>query len=107
MINKIKKYYKEILIVIFVIFSMNKCAQSCNRAQKINTLENKVLSLDSVIDIQQKVIDMLERDTADYINQIRMYKTFELKRDKADSINSANLAKQKAQTDALIKKLKK
>ena len=52
----------------------------------------------------------MKRDTSDYLNRIRMYDKFDRQTDEyirqrnyADSLNAANTAKQKAQTDELIR----
>ena len=110
MINKVKKNWKNILLVLFACFSLNKCTQSCNRAGEIDNLKIQIEQKDSCITTQSKTIDGLARDTADYLNQIRMYRRFDSKqteyirqRNVTDSINAVNTAKQKAQTDALIK----
>lgn len=45
--EKLKKNWKEILLVILVIFSMNKCTQSCNRQNKIDKLNREMFVSDS------------------------------------------------------------
>ena len=110
MLNKIKKNWKNILLVIFALFSLNKCTQSCNRASKIDTLNTEIIIRDSIIKDYDIRVKNLERDTIDYLNQIRMYTKFGKQTDEyirqrniTDSINAVNNAKQKAQTDALIR----
>lgn len=47
--NKIKQYWKEIVIVILVIFCLNKCTQSCNRSIEINNVNKEIVKRDSII----------------------------------------------------------
>ena len=53
--NKIKQYWKEIVIVILVIFSLNKCTQSCSRDTQLykNTIEytQNLQQKDSIISL--------------------------------------------------------
>lgn len=112
--NKIKKNWKNILLVVLVLFSLNKCTQSCNRASKIDKLSAEIVVKDSTITAMDNQVKALIRDTTDYANQIRMYSKFGKQTDEyirqrniTDSINAVNAAKQKAQTDVLIKQIKK
>lgn len=109
MIEKIKKNWKNILFVLLIIFGMNKCTQSCNRAGQIDELVEAVRVQDSIIVAQGNQVEELVRDTVDYLNQIRMYQKFGntqseyiRQRNITDSIQAVNAAKQKAQTDRLI-----
>lgn len=94
--EKIKKYWKEGLIILLVMFGMNKCTQSCTRGTRADKAEFKVDSL-------MKVCDGLKNDTARYIEKIRLYEDFDFKRDLQDSIHNADIKAQKAQTDELIR----
>ena len=114
MLEKIKRNWKIILIVILFIFGLNKCTQSCNRQIQIDEQTKKINQLDSALNSKISETESLKRDTCDYLNRIRMYDKFGKQTDEyikqrnhTDSINAVNLAKQKAQTDALINQLKK
>ena len=48
----IKKHWKEILIVLLIIFSLNKCTVACNRNTKINKQEAELIQKDSIIKAQ-------------------------------------------------------
>jgi len=50
--NYIKKHWKEILIVLLVVFSLNKCTVACNRYTKINKQEVELVQKDSIIKVQ-------------------------------------------------------
>lgn len=52
----ILKRWKEILLVFFILFSLTKCTQSCNRSIEINKLNLNVLYKDSLIDSLNQVI---------------------------------------------------
>ncbi|MCH5167431.1 MAG: hypothetical protein J1F35_06000 [Erysipelotrichales bacterium] len=100
--NWFKKNWKLILIIFLAIFSLSKCTQSCNRQSKINKQIKEISHLDSVVKIQENNIQLLSKDTADYLNQIRMYKGFDKTRSYTDSLNAENLKKQREQTQAII-----
>lgn len=99
----LNKNFKLILIVILLLFGMQKCTQSCNRQEKINALSEEVRMLDSVVDARDFTIVSLERDTMDYLNQIKMYQKFDARRSLTDSINAVNLKKQREQTDEIVR----
>lgn len=108
------KNWKVVALVLFVFFALNKCTQSCNRANKICKLSKEIAMKDSIIEVKENQVKALVRDTTEYANQIRMYSKFGKQTDEyirqrniTDSINAVNVAKQKAQTDALIKQIKK
>lgn len=110
MLDKIKKNWKTILIIILVLFGLNKCTQSCNRQIKIDEQTIKIEQLDSALQEKTSEITSLRRDTSDYLNRIRMYDKFGKQTDEyirqrnhTDSLNAVNTAKQKAQTDELIR----
>ena len=50
--NNIKKYWKEILIGLLVVFSLNKCTVACNRDTKINKQQIELVQKDSIIKVQ-------------------------------------------------------
>ena len=50
--KNIKKYWKEILLGIFVLLSLNKCTVACNRDAIINKQNIEILQKDSIINIQ-------------------------------------------------------
>lgn len=102
MVEKIKTNWKNILLVILSCLFLSKCTQSCNREIRATKAEHAVDSLVAVTHTQSQEILDLCKDTANYINQIRMYTDFNLKRDAQDSINNANIAAQQAQTNRLL-----
>lgn len=110
MLDKIKKNWKNILIIVLILFGFNKCTQSCNRQTKIDKQTVNIEQLDSTLKEKNSEITSLKRDTSDYLNRIRMYDKFGKQTDEyikqrnyTDSLNAANTAKQKAQTDELIR----
>jgi len=58
--KKIKKYWREILLGIFVIFSLNKCTVACNRDTTINKQNIEILQKDSIIKIQKDSLNILK-----------------------------------------------
>ena len=107
--NKFKNW-KIVALVILILFALNKCTQSCNRANKIDKLSKEIVTKDSIIEVKENQVKALVRDTTDYANQIRMYSKFGKQTDEyirqrnhTDSLNAINSAKQKAQTEELIR----
>ena len=45
----IKKHWKEILIGLLIVFSLNKCTVACNRDTKINKQQIELVQKDSII----------------------------------------------------------
>lgn len=114
MLDKIRKNWKTILIVILMVFGLNKCTQSCNRQIKIDEQTFEIKQLDSTLQEKNSEIVSLKRDTSDYLNRIRMYDKFGKQTDEyirqrnyTDSLNAINSAKQKAQTEELIRQNRK
>ena len=50
--KNIKKYWKEILLGIFISLSLNKCTVACNRDATINKQNIEILQKDSIINVQ-------------------------------------------------------
>ncbi len=48
----IKKNWKIFLIVLLVVFSLNKCTVACNRDTKINKQQTELIQKDSIIKVQ-------------------------------------------------------
>lgn len=49
LIDKIKRNWKNILLILLVIFSMSKCTSSCSRGKQIDRLNVQIEQLDSII----------------------------------------------------------
>lgn len=60
MIEKIKKNWKNILLVLVVLFSMNKCTQSCSRQGEIDKQKIEIVSKDSINRVQKSTIDSMK-----------------------------------------------
>lgn len=60
--DSLKKNWKNILIVLLVLFSLNKCTQSCSRGSEINKLTTQIEKSDSIYTEQNKTL-ILERDS--------------------------------------------
>ena len=57
--NKVKKYWKEILIGLLVIFSLNKCSTSCSRGSIIKKQNIEISAKDSIIKVQSDSLNIL------------------------------------------------
>lgn len=58
----LKQHWQVILIVLLVLFGLNKCATSCSRGQKIKTLNTEITSKDSLISVYEDSIRYLNYD---------------------------------------------
>lgn len=99
--NFIKHNWKNILLIIFILFSLNRCTVACNRSYQIEHSEHTITVLDSMINEQSKKIFNLQRDIIEYQNRLGIYDRFNDERNKQDSINNK---RQQEQLEA-IKKL--
>ena len=84
-----RKNWKNILIVVLALFSLGKCAQSCNRSLRVDELESEAVTKDSTINSLTKQVELLKIDTADYREQINMYRGF-------TEVMSSNMERQTA-----------
>lgn len=75
--NKIKKNWKSILIVLLVLFSLNKCTVSCNRQGVIDKQNIEIIKQDSLIKAQNDSIRILNVELIG-------------KNDKEDALNNAH-----------------
>lgn len=61
--NKIKQYWKEIVIGLLLMFCLNKCTQSCNRAtvidEKTSMIEQITNHCDSIVGVLNDSINKL------------------------------------------------
>lgn len=58
--EKIKKYWREILIGLLVIFSLNKCTTSCSRSRTIKKQNTEIIQKDSLIKVQSDSLNILK-----------------------------------------------
>lgn len=58
--DKIKKHWKEILIGLLIVFSLNKCTVACNRDTKISKQEIEIVQKDSIIKVQADSLSILK-----------------------------------------------
>lgn len=58
--EKIKKYWKEILIGLLVIFCLNKCTTSCSRGNVIKKQNIEIVQKDSIIKVQTDSLNILK-----------------------------------------------
>lgn len=58
--DKIKKYWKEILLGLLIIFGLNKCTVACNRDSKINKQQTELVQKDSIIKIQTDSLNLFK-----------------------------------------------
>lgn len=105
--NKIKKNWKSILIVLLVLFSLNKCTVSCNRQGIIDKQNIEIVKQDSLIKAQNDSIRILnveligKNDKEDALNNAHNlgndYYTYTISKlnDSIKSLKSSNTKKDK------------
>ena len=71
--EKIKKYWKEILIAILVIFSLSKCTTSCSRGRTIKKQNMELVQKDSLIKVQNDSLNILKIRWTDAQNSQSTY----------------------------------
>jgi len=68
--NNLKKHWKEIVIVLLVLFGLNKCTQSCSRGTKLDIISAEY---DSIIVKKDSTIKVLN-DSINAMNvKIQVY----------------------------------
>jgi len=73
-VDKIKKNWKNILLIILVIFSVSKCTSSCTRGRQIDRLNYQIVQMDSVITSNGIELDKLNTRLDDAQTSIDSYK---------------------------------
>lgn len=105
--EKIKKNWKTILIVMLILFGMNKCTVSCNRGNKLNKANQEIVVKDSMIDMMQDSIKSLNVTVANLMDKNGMLSDFNKKQSIADSLNRANQNEQMRTIKRMIKNVQK
>lgn len=73
-IDTLKKNWKNILLILLVIFSMSKCTSSCSKGRQIDRLEYQIVQMDSVITANGIELDKLNTRLGDAQTSIDSYK---------------------------------
>ena len=100
--DKIKKNWKTILIVLLIIFGLNKCTVSCNRGSKLNKAEQEILTKDSTINVMSDSIKSLNVTIANLTDKNGMLTEFNKQQSKSDSLNRATQKEQMNQVNSVI-----
>lgn len=74
LIDKIKRNWKNILLIILILFSVNKCTSSCTRGKQIDKLNYQIVQMDSVIHANGIELDKLNMRLDDAQTSIDSYK---------------------------------
>ena len=115
-VDKIKKNWKNILLIILVIFSVSKCTSSCTRGRQIDRLNYQIVQMDSVITSNGIELDKLNTRLDDAQTSIDSYKGIATgnQRDLVDKISilteekrnlESQLRKEKADNKVLQKRI--
>ena len=74
LIDKIKRIWKNILLIILILFSVSKCTSSCTRGKQIDKLNYQIVQMDSVIHANGIELDKLNMRLDDAQTSIDSYK---------------------------------
>ena len=74
LIDKIKRNWKNILLIILILFSVSKCTSSCTRGKQIDKLNYQIVQMDSVIHANGVELDKLNMRLDDAQTSIDSYK---------------------------------
>ena len=74
LIDKIKRNWKNILLIILILFSVSKCTSSCTRGKQIDKLNYQIIQMDSVIHANGIELDKLNMRLDDAQTSIDSYK---------------------------------
>lgn len=89
--EKLKKNWQIIVIVVLLVFGLSKCSQSCNRQTTIDTQNIELAKRDSTMKVMNDSIVSLNHKidllTNDKTNQEKLVET------QQDAINKINEAK--------------
>lgn len=103
--KNIKKYWREILLGLFVIFSLNRCTIACNRDSQINKQKIELIQKDSIVKVQGDSLTILNIRWNDAQNSQTTYQGIALDT-KQELINQVNiLESEKKSLNERIKKL--
>jgi len=73
-VDKLKKNWKTIVIVLLLLFSINKCTNSCTRGREIDRLNYQIVQQDSALRANNVQIDKLSTRLDDANTSINNYK---------------------------------
>ena len=74
LIDKIKRNWKNILLIILILFSVSKCTSSCTKGKQIDKLNYQIVQMDSVIHANGIELDKLNMRLDDAQTSIDSYK---------------------------------
>ena len=95
--NKIKQYWKEILIGLLIVFGLNKCTVACNRSTKIDVQQTELVQKDSIIKVQTDSLNILRIRWNDAQNSQSTYQGIALG-NQQELINQINTLKQEKES---------
>ena len=105
--NKLKKNWKEILIVLLILFGMNKCTVSCNRGSKLNKANKEIVYKDSLNKAMTDSIKSLNVTIANLADKNGMLSEFNRQQTKSDSLNRVAQKEQLNQVKNMVNRLKR
>ena len=71
----IKKYWKKIIILLLVLFSMTTCMKNCSKSNELRKANKQIDSISDVIMYQKHLIDSLEFEIKMITKEKDIYKS--------------------------------
>lgn len=105
--NKLKKNWKEILIILLILFGLNKCTVSCNRGSKLDKVNKEIVYKDSLNKSMADSIKSLNVTIANLTDKNGMLSEFNRQQTKSDSLNRATQKEQLNQVKNMVNRLKR
>lgn len=73
-IDKVKRNWKNIALILLLLFSLSKCTSSCNKQKQIDKMDYQIVQMDSVIIANGIELDKLNMRLDDAKTSIDSYK---------------------------------
>lgn len=85
----LKKYWKKIIIILLVFFSMTTCMKNCSKSNELRKIKKQVDLVSDIIVYQKRIIDSLEYENRLLSKEKDIYKsTSESYKSSLDKVSS-------------------
>lgn len=105
--DKLKKNWKEFLIVFLILFGMNKCTVSCNKGRSLDKANVEIVTKDSTIKVLNDSIEKMNVTIANLNDKNSMLTGFNKQQATSDSLNRAEVNKRIDNLKKVIKDSKR
>jgi sugar-specific transcriptional regulator TrmB len=71
----LKKYWKKVVVILLVLFSMTTCMKNCSKSNELRKVNKQIDSISDVIMYQKHLIDSLEFEIKMITKEKDIYKS--------------------------------